>query len=212
MNLVGQVFGRLTVLAYEGVDKHQTALWLCRCECGIVKVVPRRGLRSGGTVSCGCYGRERAAQQLREAKTRHGHAKSPTHITWCQIVQRCTNPRNRAWKNYGGRGITVCARWRDSFEAFLADMGERPDGLSIERVDNNRGYEPGNCIWATANQQARNKRTTRLSVDGVREIRARLEGGATLDSLAAAFGVCRSTIVAVRDRRIWDQLEHPRTV
>jgi len=117
-------------------------------------------LRNGMTRSCGCL----ATELKRERATTHGHATTrttPTYNSWAQISQRCENKNNAAFNNYGGRGITVCARWR-VFENFLADMGERPLGCSLDRVNNDGNYEPVNCRWATRLEQARNRRPRRF--------------------------------------------------
>lgn len=112
--------------------------------------------------------RERVARVGVPDNTRHGHGASragkrtPTYVSWNNMIQRATNPRHPAWKNYGGRGITVCARWRD-FANFLADMGERPEGLSLDRIDNDGDYQPSNCRWATRAQQRLNQRNVRAA-------------------------------------------------
>ena len=169
VDLVGQRFGRLTVL-----DRADTGgcrvRWSCVCSCGISVIVQGNHLRSGATTSCGCALSAAAQRRVREHglpdNTRHGHGSSragtrtTTYVVWMNMIQRTTNPRNPAWRDYGGRGITVCKRWRD-FAAFLADMGERPDGLTLDRIDNDRGYEPGNCRWATWSEQRRNQRARR---------------------------------------------------
>ena len=130
-------------------------------------------------------------------KRKHGHASggpTPTYQSWSHMLDRCTNPRSSKFANYGGRGITVCARWRDSFENFLSDMGERPTGTTIDRENNNGDYGPGNCRWATQRTQQRNRRDT--SIDLVSEaliLEMRRRGAGTAD-LAYAFGVSASTV------------------
>ena len=164
MNLIGHKFGRLAVTEFAGV-KNKHHLWNCVCDCGNITKVLRSNLRSGHTQSCGCLRVERA----REDGTSHGHARSKGYHVWGQMIQRCHNPKDTAYKNYGARGITVCDRWR-SFENFYKDMGRCPEGLSIERINNDKGYEPGNCKWATQRDQCNNKKNTHwLEFNGVKK-------------------------------------------
>lgn len=162
VDLVGQRFGRLLVKRQAGLHKSYKVLWECICDCGNTKIVISTLLVKGSTRSCGCLFKE----ALMSRNTKHGHgtpgAKTPEFITWMNIKQRCTNPKNSHYKWYGGKGIRVCERW-DSFDNFLSDMGLRPSSMhSIERLNNDRDYEPSNCVWGTRDQQARNKSTSRF--------------------------------------------------
>jgi hypothetical protein len=158
-DMTGQRFGRLTVLSYVGSDRNkQGSLWLCLCDCGVEKVVRGGALRSGDTTSCSCLGRERLVTN----RTKHGMHRHPAYMSWENMIQRCTNPKIPRWKDYGGRGIGVCDRWRD-FAAFWSDLGATwEQGLSLDRIDVNGNYEPGNVRWASDHQQARNMRRNRL--------------------------------------------------
>lgn len=156
-NLTGLQFGRLTVIALAPYTGRKPR-WRCLCRCGEEVVVESSHLKDGHTQSCGCL-----YEETRMGARKHGARRTPEHNTWCHIVQRCTDRNDTSFHNYGGRGIKVCERWRDSFEAFLADMGPRPSPQhSIDRKDNDGDYGPGNCRWATAAEQSRNRRQNRF--------------------------------------------------
>lgn len=158
INLTGQAFNRLTVVASAPPLYGRTA-WLCECECGKSLVVTANALRRGNTKSCGCLRVDRAGASRRT----HGRSKSLEYQTWCAMKSRCENPNNQDFHHYGGRGIKICQEWSGSFETFLADMGLRPERNStLERIDTNGDYCPSNCKWAPQAEQTRNKRTNRL--------------------------------------------------
>jgi hypothetical protein len=158
--LEGKVFDRLTVDS-KTISKNKKIAWSCRCLCGKKIVVTTCDLRSGNTKSCGCLRQDNAK------KGKHQHARvgamSITYKSYTDMLTRCRNPNHVAWADYGGRGITVCDRWQNSFTFFLEDMGERPSkDYSIDRIDCNSGYTPENCRWADRKTQSRNKRSSRM--------------------------------------------------
>jgi hypothetical protein len=158
-DITGMRFGRLLAVNYAGPTERGTATWRCLCDCGKIITVQGSHLRSGGTRSCGCVKQE----MLKNGSGHCRHRASPHHNRmreyecWVSMRQRCGNRNSKSFAYYGGRGITVCERWH-SFESFLADMGPRPDGYSIERVNNNGDYEPSNCKWIPKRDQSRNRR------------------------------------------------------
>lgn len=153
---IGDKFGRLTVMAEADRDKSRNICWLCKCECGNSRVIRSSRLVHNDTKSCGCLRSELAT----EAHTTHGLSKRPTWDSWQGAKWRCRNKNNKDYPNYGGRGIQFCERWND-FENFYEDMGEKPDGMQLDRIKVNGNYEPGNCRWATPKEQANNKRNSR---------------------------------------------------
>lgn len=160
IDLSGNKFGRLTVLS-PIKNKHGHYSWKCRCECGNVSVVTGCSLSTGSARSCGCLRRD----TTRIVRTTHGESsqgkRTSEYRTWISMKRRCDNRNCREYKNYGGRGIQVCKRWSLSFELFLHDMGRRPPGLLLERINNDGHYEPGNVRWATRSEQMRNTRLSR---------------------------------------------------
>lgn len=186
--MTGQKFGLLTVVGRDGSEK-SGARWLCVCECGGTTTACRSNLVRGNKKSCGC---KWTVGGLLVKK--HGQSGTRAYKAWTAMKQRCNNPKSTRFADYGGRGIGVCERWNTSFESFLADMGQAPtNSHTIERLDNNVGYEPTNCKWVLMSVQANNKRTTRrismtLSITqwanlagmSVDTLRHRLEDGSTL--------------------------------
>ncbi len=158
-DLTGQRFSRLIAMAYAHTLKGR-AYWVCRCDCGGSHTVAAIHLKNGLIQSCGCLKRERT--QARSLK--HGQAHTSTYGAWCSMKARCQQPQHKNYAAYGGRGITVCERWSQSFQAFLDDMGTRPAGYTLDRRDNDKGYSPENCRWATRLEQTSNRRNTRFVI------------------------------------------------
>lgn len=164
-NLTGMVFGRLRVEAYDfPVTPRASAHWKCICECGKSVTVKSRSLTSGITKSCGCFGKEQRMKS--KGNRKHGKSKSPESNTFLGLVRRCTKPNDKKYPIYGGRGITVHQRWLEGgLGAFIEDVGLRPSPLhSLDRIDVNGNYEPGNVRWATQLEQQRNRRNNRIVV------------------------------------------------
>jgi hypothetical protein len=164
VDLTGKRFGRWMVLAihpkrvrYGRRRLAVQALWLCRCDCGTERLMLGSNLRCGVSTSCGCFKREQTIKR----NLKHGHARRGNHTRiydiWVSMLQRCLNPNAAGYRNYGGRGITVCERWL-IFKNFYVDMGDPPPGLSLDRINNDGNYDPPNCHWATHAEQVNNRR------------------------------------------------------
>ena len=194
LSLINKKVGRWTVL---GVTENRSGNWLvlCECDCGTTRNVMASRLAAGNSKSCGCLSTEN--------KITHGHtqshrrAKSREYWIWNSMKNRCINPNYKHYKDYGGRGISLCQSWH-VFENFFSDMGVKPDGMTLERIDNSKGYSPENCRWESRHSQSRNKRSNRwITADGVSMV---------ITDWAARIGLCHSTIIARIDRGWPDHL------
>lgn len=191
INLLGQRFARLVVIEYKGLNVEGGATWLCVCDCGNEKVISAHQLRRkrSPTQSCGCLQRERA-----KANAIHGYSNTPTYKAYIAMKLRCYNELDsRYYTAYGGRGIRVCDRWleENGFQNFLEDMGERPDGMSLDRIDNEGNYTPENCKWSSSREQGNNTRQSKWwFIDGIRYESARHAAEALSVSKSRIFGWC----------------------
>lgn len=194
IDMLGMRFGNLLVID-RAPNRGTSAAWVCMCDCGKKVMRSGGGLRLGQTSSCGC-------QRVKKLITRNirgtkGTTIHPCYDAWRSMLRRCANPSHSSYKNYGLKGITVCARWRNSFLDFIADMGERPAGFTIERNDSKGNYEPGNCRWATYKEQAANRSNVKLiSIKGKKM---------TIPEACAVFGVNPGTAHS-RIKSGWDLL------
>lgn len=190
LDLTGLRFSRLTANCPITGSQSSRRAWHCTCDCGNSTVVHTSALRGGQTRSCGCLKNELASARAVAMNYKHGHKTgrvSPEYHTWSSMKTRCFSPKHEAWKDYGGRGIAVCDRWRKSFADFLADVGPRPNGTVLDRINNDGNYEPGNVRWTNQSTNLRNRRTNALiEIDGVTKCAA---------DWAAQMGVERHAIL-----------------
>lgn len=180
----GRRFGRLVVQRFVSHSVHSGA-WVCLCDCGNTRTLYRAQLVRGKVKSCGC---------LRKTQLqKHGCSGTQTYNAWQAMKRRCTNPKVVNYRHYGGRGIRVCPEWFNSFETFLADMGEVPEGKSLDRIDVNGNYEPGNCRWATGEEQVANRRCS-VPMASYVEIKRLADAGMSKKEIALKLGLPRTTV------------------
>jgi len=198
IDLTGQRFGRLVVRELK--ERKLPFYWVCDCDCGGINIVQGGHLKNGNVKSCGCIAKEATAKR----SIKHGMHSTAEYKTWQQMKERCLNQKGKDFHKYGGRGISICDAWVHSFESFLAHVGKRPAGCkSLDRINNNGDYSPGNVRWATPAQQSRNTRSTKLTAEKVSNIKARLCLGEPQHSVAASYGVTQQYVSKIANGKAW---------
>lgn len=202
INEIGNIHGRLTVVSLsDQKEKNGGVKWICLCECGKKTHVTGSKLRKGHTTSCGCFGHE---QRIKSRMT-HGESNSLEMKSWKSMLARCYNPSANGYKNYGGKGIVVCDRWRESIENFIEDMGRRPSiKYTLDRIDSSKGYCKENCRWATPAVQQRNKSSTKLTESIVATCREKYKNGVSVRSLSKKYAIAAPTLYDAIRRLTWN--------
>lgn len=197
--IIGQRFGKLRVLSFHHTAANRVAYFLTQCECGGEKITSISRLRNGSARSCGCLARS----QVAALKRTHGMTNSREFTSWKDARARCSRKTRPEYPHYGGRGIRVCDAWNASFEQFYRDMGPCPDGMTLERMNVNGNYEPGNCVWASPAIQARNKRNSKLRQADVDEIRRLYDGGTPRTLIAQQFDISPAYVGSIAQFKVW---------
>ena len=202
IDLTGQRFGRLTVIERAYVDKDKFIRWKCQCDCGQICYVRGYPMRQGTIRSCGCLEKENL-KKLSQRHT-HGYSKLPVYRVWKEMRKRCSNPNDKRYKRYGGRGIKVCDEWQ-SAQAFVewAFANGYKHGLTIDRIDNDGDYCPTNCRWVTAKANSRNTSLVRFSMEDAEEIRKMYVNGVTQKEIARLYHTSQGKISNIINKRIW---------
>lgn len=209
VDLTGRRYGRLTVTG-EAPRSKGAIRWHCVCDCGHDITTTTGKLNSNWTKSCGCLKRELESEfgkRMLHHHNTHGLSRTPTYKSWDAMIQRCTNPNHEAYERYAGRGIKICERWLN-FANFVEDLGIRPAGTTLERIDNNDGYNPENCVWASWAVQGRNRRNVKLTEFAVKHIKQLYTAGFKQKEIAERYGVTQNTISRIVNHKRWtDQLD-----
>lgn len=211
IDYTGHRFGRLLVLEMIYTNSADSKI-RCLCDCGKEKTVLAYNAKNGNTTSCGCFLDEKRIERgmliapvMGYLNTTHGLSRTSTYVSWQDAKKRCFSPQNKRYSYYGGRGILMCDRWRLSFQDFYADMGEKPKGLTLERIDVNKGYEPGNCKWASKTDQARNTRANVATMEIAMEIRSKRKIGIPLKELAEFYQMSYGNVQQIALHQSWKE-------
>lgn len=196
--MIGEKFGRLTVLSAAGSDKWGNLLWECECDCGSETFVTGSHLRRGTTRSCGCL----ATEMISKRRKTHGLSQTRLYSIWRSMKTRCENPNNPSYKNYGGKGIDISWTNFESFSDWALENGYRED-LTIDRIKNDKGYSPENCRWATRTQQNRNRSGLVMTIEKAREAKRRIKSGEPLAKIAKDLGCSSPLIGDIKAGRAW---------